>query len=107
MSCEDSNFNADIERVIFAWYQFLLMFVIPTAVMVYCYTIVIRVLWISTKQLAQMTQTNRCVQTVTVHLIKKIAREVPIAPVSEIAELRVKVNFKVIKLKQYKTFKAS
>ncbi|KAK2145111.1 hypothetical protein LSH36_702g01005 [Paralvinella palmiformis] len=35
----------------------LVMFLVPVVIMVYCYTVVIHVLWISTKQLARLTNT--------------------------------------------------
>ena len=57
--CWDSNFRNNTERVVFAWYQLLIMFLLPLIVMGYCYAIVIHVLWLSTKQLAKMTHGSR------------------------------------------------
>ena len=59
MTCSDTNIRGPMDRVIFAWYQLVIMFIIPVIVMVYCYSIVIHVLWVSTKELAKMTQTNK------------------------------------------------
>jgi hypothetical protein len=55
MSCVDNNVNSDEERIVFAWYQLLVMFLFPVVVILYCYVIVIRVLWRSTKEHARMT----------------------------------------------------
>nr|AKQ63023.1 orphan G-protein coupled receptor 23 [Platynereis dumerilii] len=57
--CWDSNFRNQDERIAFAWYQLLIMFLLPLIVMGYCYAIVIHVLWLSTKQLAKMTHGSR------------------------------------------------
>jgi hypothetical protein len=51
------DFNISTEnRKVFALYQFAVMFLLPTIIMVFCYSIVILVLWVSTKELAKMTQ---------------------------------------------------
>ncbi|CAE1313281.1 unnamed protein product [Acanthosepion pharaonis] len=55
--CADSAVSAS-ERLVYCIYQFLVMFALPTTVMSFCYSKVIYVLWISTKQLAQMTFTE-------------------------------------------------
>lgn len=50
------------ERRIIRWYQLLVMFLVPVKVMLFCYSFVIHVLWISTKELAKLTHSNRSVQ---------------------------------------------
>lgn len=50
MSCVDSNVNGDVERIVFAWYQLAVMFLLPVVVILFCYAVVIRVLWTSTKE---------------------------------------------------------
>ena len=59
--CWNGNLRNKYERIAFAWYQLLIMFLIPLIVMGYCYAIVIHVLWLSTKQLAKMTHGSRLV----------------------------------------------
>jgi len=54
----DSNFNSDVERITFAWYQLIILFVFPVVVMCFCYSFVIAVLWVSTKEHARLTQTT-------------------------------------------------
>ncbi|CAH1773851.1 unnamed protein product, partial [Owenia fusiformis] len=83
--CIDSLMN--MERYIFAWYQLIVMFAVPTYIMVFCYARVIYVLWISTKELAKMTQRSqqrdsshqRLVQASSNHrdssVIKKAAKD--------------------------------
>ena len=58
ISCVDDNVasDSDAQRIAFAWYQLLVMFLLPVIVIVCCYAAVTRVLWISTKQHALMTQ---------------------------------------------------
>ena len=56
ISCVDFNVVYDAQRIAFAWYQLLVMFLLPVIVIVCCYAAVTRVLWISTKQHALMTQ---------------------------------------------------
>ena len=56
--CGDDNFRSSQERLIFAWYQMAVMFLVPTVVLLYCYAVVIRVLWLSTKELERMTSTG-------------------------------------------------
>ena len=58
-TCSDSNVSSNAERILFSWYQLIIMFILPMAVMVYCYAYVIHVLWASTRNLAQMTRTER------------------------------------------------
>jgi len=58
MTCTDSNFNSDVERITFAWYQLIILFVFPVVVMCFCYSFVIAVLWVSTKEHARLTQTT-------------------------------------------------
>ena len=58
LTCGDSNVQHDNERIVFAWYQLIVMFILPTLVMVYCYAVVIHVLWLSTKELAKMTRAD-------------------------------------------------
>ena len=56
--CGDSGIGSD-DRVVFVWYQFLVMFLLPTLTMLFCYARVIWVLWMSTKELAKMTASDR------------------------------------------------
>jgi len=56
MTCGDSNFNSDLERITFAWYQLVILFVFPVVVMCFCYSFVVAVLWTSTKEHARLTQ---------------------------------------------------
>ena len=56
MSCVDNNVASNAQRIAFAWYQLLVMFLLPVIVILYCYAVVTRVLWVSTKQHAIMTQ---------------------------------------------------
>jgi len=56
MSCADSNFASDTARITFAWYQLIILFVFPVVVMCFCYSFVVAVLWISTKEHARLTQ---------------------------------------------------
>jgi len=56
MACGDDNFNSDVERIAFAWYQLVILFVFPVVVMCFCYSFVVAVLWISTKEHARLTQ---------------------------------------------------
>ena len=58
MSCVDNNVTSDAQRIAFAWYQLIVMFLFPVVVIVYCYAVVTRVLWVSTKQHALMTQST-------------------------------------------------
>ncbi|ELU09923.1 hypothetical protein CAPTEDRAFT_224153 [Capitella teleta] len=58
-TCSSTGGNSDEERIIIAWYQFLVLFIAPVVVMNFCYAYVIHVLWISTKELAKLTHTNR------------------------------------------------
>ena len=57
-TCSDTNVGK-AERILFAWYQLIIMFVLPMSVMVYCYAYVIHVLWASTRNLANMTRSER------------------------------------------------
>jgi len=56
MTCVDNNVTSNAQRIAFAWYQLLVMFLFPVIIIVYCYSVVTRVLWISTKQHALMTR---------------------------------------------------
>ncbi|XP_074654542.1 somatostatin receptor type 2-like [Tubulanus polymorphus] len=42
-------------RIVYAWYQLCILFALPTFIMAFCYSIVVYVLWVSTRQLAKMT----------------------------------------------------
>ncbi|XP_052256471.1 tachykinin-like peptides receptor 86C [Dreissena polymorpha] len=57
MLCADHGLQ-DNMRIYYAVYQILTMFCIPTILMVFCYTVVIYVLWISGRTLVKMTSTN-------------------------------------------------
>jgi len=56
MTCSDSNFNSNFERITFAWYQLIILFAFPVVVMCFCYSFVVAVLWVSTKEHARLTQ---------------------------------------------------
>lgn len=58
-TCADANFSSDSARIAFAWYQLVIVFILPAIIMAYCYTFVIRVLWLSTKRLATLIQADR------------------------------------------------
>ncbi|XP_013396229.1 QRFP-like peptide receptor isoform X2 [Lingula anatina] len=58
-SCHDNEALNYGEKVAFVFYQFTLMFLLPTIVMVFCYTQVIRALWSSTQELSRMTSMHR------------------------------------------------
>ena len=57
--CNPINYTNNLQRIIFAWYQMLMMFLLPVFIMGYCYAVVIHVLWLSTKELAKMTRCDR------------------------------------------------
>ena len=68
-SCADTNFGSfEAGKMLFAWYHILVLFIIPTTIMVYCYSVVIYVLWLSTKQLAKMTQYDGLVVLLVIEL---------------------------------------
>jgi len=46
-------------RLTFAGYQFVIMFLLPTVIMSVCYSRVVHVLWVSTKQLSRLTPSDR------------------------------------------------
>lgn len=58
MSCADTRFRDDAERVAFGWYQLLVLFLLPVLIILYCYVRVIRVLWISTQELIELTNSH-------------------------------------------------
>lgn len=58
-TCMDSNVDSRAARIAFSWYQLVVLFCLPVGAMSYCYTVVTRVLWNSTKQLAKMTNSQR------------------------------------------------
>jgi len=62
-TCVDNNHSSDEARIAFAWYQLVVVFLLPAVTMAYCYTFVIKVLWLSTKRLATLIQAERCVNT--------------------------------------------
>ncbi|XP_060554008.1 galanin receptor type 1-like [Ruditapes philippinarum] len=56
--CSDHGV-ADAFRLSFAGYQFVIMFLVPLIIMMICYSRVVHVLWISTKELAKLTPSDR------------------------------------------------
>ncbi|XP_074654545.1 cholecystokinin receptor type A-like [Tubulanus polymorphus] len=46
----------DEGRIAYAWYQLCIMFIVPSFIMAFCYSVVVYVLWVSTRQLALMTR---------------------------------------------------
>lgn len=61
VTCVDNNFDSSEARIALAWCQLVVIFLLPVVTIVYCYAFVISVLWLSTKRLARLTQTDRCV----------------------------------------------
>ena len=59
VTCVDNNFSSDRARIAFAWYQLVVVFLLPAVTMAYCYTFVIKVLWLSTKSLATLIEADR------------------------------------------------
>jgi len=59
-TCVDRNYNSDVARITFSWYQLAVVFLLPAITMAYCYTFVIKVLWLSAKRLATLLQVDRC-----------------------------------------------
>jgi len=62
-TCVDSNISSDELRIAFAWYQLVVVFLLPAFTMAYCYTFVVNVLWLSTKRLTTLMQADRCAQS--------------------------------------------
>jgi len=58
-TCVDNNFISGDLRIAFAWYQLVVVFVLPAVTMAYCYTFVVNVLWLSTKRLTILMQADR------------------------------------------------
>ncbi|KAK2141856.1 hypothetical protein LSH36_1031g00008 [Paralvinella palmiformis] len=58
VNCAEYNVRGPNDRTVFAYYQLLTMFILPVIVLLFCYTIVIQVLWRSNKELVRMTQTE-------------------------------------------------
>ncbi|KAL5016000.1 hypothetical protein ScPMuIL_005589 [Solemya velum] len=56
--CADEGV-ADDQRLAFALYRAMIMFALPTVIMVLCYTAVIYVLWVSSKELLRLTEFSR------------------------------------------------
>ena len=56
--CSDSNV-ADYGKKLFVVYKLFTMFALPALVMTVCYTGVIYALWISSRQLTQLTSVPR------------------------------------------------
>lgn len=59
MTCSERHINGDLDRIAFAWYQLIVMFVFPVLAMLFCYSFVIAVLWNSTKEHARLTHSCR------------------------------------------------
>ena len=57
MTCADSNVDGT-GRILVAWYQLIVMFLLPVIVMIYCYSFVIGVLWVSRRELDRLTQSS-------------------------------------------------
>lgn len=70
MSCADTRFRDDAERVAFGWYQLLVLFLLPVLIILYCYVRVIRVLWISTQELIELTNSEGFAQFNNIRLCK-------------------------------------
>lgn len=56
--CNDESVPKEI-RTLFSFYKLILMFTVPTAIMIICYTGVIYALWISSAQLSKLTSVPR------------------------------------------------
>jgi hypothetical protein len=59
MTCSERQIDGDVDRIAFAWYQLIVMFVFPVLTMLFCYSFVIAVLWNSTKEHARLTHSSR------------------------------------------------
>ena len=57
--CGDNNVSDNTERVLFAWYQLTVQFLLPVIAIGYCYVVVTRVLWTSAREHAQLTHSDR------------------------------------------------
>jgi len=58
-TCVDNNFSSVDWRIAFAWYQLVVVFLLPAITMAYCYTFVVNVLWLSTKRLTTLMHADR------------------------------------------------
>ncbi|XP_012946872.2 uncharacterized protein LOC106014206 [Aplysia californica] len=47
------------DRLVYALWKLVSLFVVPTAILLYCYARVIAILWLSTQQLQTMTSPSR------------------------------------------------
>jgi hypothetical protein len=56
ITCAETNVRVPNGRIVFVYYQLIITFVLPVIIMLFCYIVVIHVLWSSTKELAKMTQ---------------------------------------------------
>ncbi|CAL1546259.1 unnamed protein product [Lymnaea stagnalis] len=62
--CSDIDVGKE-DSLIYALYQFLVMFVMPVVVLFFCYTFVIHALWLSSRRLMQMTSHDSSYSTVS------------------------------------------
>lgn len=69
--CADEGVEDD-QRLAFALYRALIMFALPTIIMLFCYTAVIYVLWVSSKELVRLTEFNR-------YVVQRKCHHLPIA----------------------------
>lgn len=59
MVCTDGkNMPSPEFHTVFSWYQLIILFLLPVLIMSYCYAVVVRVLWKSTKELVRLTHTR-------------------------------------------------
>ena len=73
-SCTDANIDAEINRIAIAWYQLISMFLFPVVAMLFCYSFVIVVLWMSTKEHARLTQSFRDRFVFMSHVVGQLIR---------------------------------
>ncbi|GAB1603542.1 QRFP-like peptide receptor [Argonauta hians] len=94
--CYDSAIAED-KRTAYALYQLTVMFIAPTLIMIICYTFVIYVLWISSKQLKSMTSANCSSNTISEEIESKRISHNPSASVhtsiSRSSQQRPRRNF--------------
>ena len=56
--CDDDSVSEEVSKL-FRFHKFILMFAVPTVIMVVCYTGVIYALWVSSAQLTKLTSVSR------------------------------------------------
>ncbi|XP_033738190.1 QRFP-like peptide receptor [Pecten maximus] len=75
-NCADTAFD-DTFRLSYAIYRMLVMFALPTVIMVVCYSGVIYTLWLSSQQLSKLTSGSRGFHSSTISLERSCLRQHP------------------------------